>query len=82
MQRMIFMMMKIVNKIGKYEYNKDFGERLCDHYIPFEGCNIFSKELWETFLYSTEGRRANYDMGIDLAKNNILRWRAKMNVVE
>ena len=82
MQRFMYILIKVVNQIGKYELNKGYGERLCDHYVPFQGCNIFSTEIWTTFLYSAEGRRASYESGVQLGRESISRWRAKANVVE
>ena len=67
--------LQTANKIAKYHYNHDIGTKRCPHYIPVVAENIFSKGLWEKFLYSDVDRQALYERGKTLAQEHLEKWK-------
>ena len=69
------MALQTVNKIAKYQYNHEIGMKRCPHYLPVVAEDIFSKGLWEKFLYSDVDREALYERGKTLAREHLEKWR-------
>ena len=70
------MVLKTANKIAKHHYNHEIGTKRCPHYVPVVAEDIFSKGLWEKFLYSDVDREALYERGKTLALEHLETWRA------
>jgi len=76
------MALQTANKIAKHNYNHEIGTKRCPHYVPVVAEDIFSKGLWEKFLYSDVDREALYERGKTLAQEHLQKWRTTEPVLE
>jgi predicted acylesterase/phospholipase RssA len=74
--------LQTANKIAKHHYNHEIGTKRCPHYVPVVAEDIFSKGLWEKFLYSDVHREALYERGKTLGDEHLEKWRTTEPVLE
>jgi predicted acylesterase/phospholipase RssA len=68
---MTYLINHVILKMCDFYINHDLAKSMCKHYICHESESIWSKTLWDKFLYSEDGRKQLYDKGIELAKTHI-----------
>ena len=73
-----YILTKISLKMARFDLNHEMAEKLCEHYVRPKCMSLWSKELWENFLYSQEEREVLFNYGIESAKAHINRISEKI----
>ena len=68
---LIYILTKISFKMAKFELNHEMAQKLCKHYVKPTCLSLWSKELWEHFLYSQVEREVLFNHGIKSGKLHI-----------
>jgi predicted acylesterase/phospholipase RssA len=65
---MAYIMSQAFLKISEFHINHNTAKAKCKHYIYHDAASMFSKTLWEKFIYSAEERKRMVEFGCELGR--------------
>ena len=77
MELMTYITVNATMQMSCFHANHTMGQKTCKHYVYYESSSIWSKTLWEKFLYCEDERRSLYDNGLEIARAHLAKLLAK-----
>ena len=79
MDLMAYIVTNAIMQMSNFHVNHTMGQKTCPHYIYHESQSIWSKTLWEQFLYCEDERKSLHEMGLEIAKVHLAKLPAQLN---
>ena len=79
MELMAYIVTHAILQMSDFHTNHAMGQKTCPHYIYHETQSIWSKTLWDKFLFCEDERRSLYEKGREIARAHLAKLSAPLN---
>ena len=76
-EMMTYIVVNAIMQMSNFNANHTMGKKTCEHYVFSDSKSVWSKTLWDQFLYSEDERRLLHERGLELARAHLSKVAAK-----